>query len=699
MRHRSRWQYGRGLTLTAGLVLSLSGAALSGSAVAAEPVHAKVVRGQDQLRVEVAGAPGYTLDIATDQLRLTTARAGRTVLATTADQAGSLRFTVAGSWHRATRVTEQTWRDGALTLVADTSLPGASVHATVTPEADRYALTWSVRGTATPATRLTLAYDLASAGHWYGHGETRTDRKGPHVHQPWPLETGSVHDPEFGPASYFVVDPFWFTSTATGLYVHTGQTMDVGINAAKDGLGRFTLVPGGEYRSTVFVADTPLEVYRDYVGIVGKPAKSDATYRQYAGVMWNSWAQFYTRVDQASFLAYAERLHRAGLTDHTLQLDDRWESNYGNLTFDPKTFPRPRAMSDRVHALGMDLGLWTTLWINHDSANYAEAAARGYLLASQGDRAKPCQVTWWNGKAGIIDLGNPEARDWYVGRLRNLMKEYRVDGFKFDTRFFDERCAPRPGLDQADYQRLGVELADGFDLQGLGTRVHWTPEAHRVGFATRQVDKGTGWDSLAAAVTQNLAISTLGYPFVETDMTGGSLLQPAPTKEVLVRWAQAAALTPLQNASSSPVEGRDPKTGKPVTYDRETVELYRAALQRHRRLAPYLWTQVRHAVATGDPIMRPLFFDFPTDQRGYTVTDQWMLGPALLAAPVLTAGDRREVFLPAGRWYDAQRRTVVTGPTTLRDYPAPLASAPVFVRLGAPGAGQVIEALTRPAAD
>jgi alpha-glucosidase (family GH31 glycosyl hydrolase) len=538
------------------------------------------------------------------------------------------------------------------------------------------------------ATGLGLQFDLDSAGRWYGHGEASTPAGGPYTDQPWPLDAGQVRDESFGPASYLMIDPFWYTSSAVGLHVDTGSAMDVSINDAADGLGRFTIAEPGTYHATVFVEPTPFDVYRDYIGVVGKPAKSDATYEQFEKPMWNSWAQFYTDVDQASLLEYAEGLHARGLGGHTIQLDDKWESNYGNLTFDPSTFPDPRAMSDRIHAMGFDMGLWITLWINLDSTNYQYAVDHGYLLMSKDDASTPCTVTWWNGTAGIVDVANPAAKAWYEANVRKLMADYGVDGFKFDTRFFDEHCRPAAGLEQKDYQRLGAELADEFDLQGAGIRVHWSG-AQQHGFVVRQVDKGTGWDSLQAAVKQDLAISTIGYPFVETDMIGGSLGQPPPAKEVLVRWAQASSLMPLMYSSTSPLGVRD------VMYDDETVALYRAAIERHERLAPYLWDQVQRALASGDPIMRPLFFDFPADKRTYAVDDEWMLGPAVLAAPVVETGDRRDVYLPAGRWYDVNRDVVVKGPRRLADYRAPLGVGPAFVRLGAKGADDAINALRR----
>ncbi|MFF5277579.1 TIM-barrel domain-containing protein [Streptomyces sp. NPDC000133] len=686
-----------GASLAAALTLTLAG---PGTEAFVQPARADsapqttVTEAADALTLSVPDtptSPGYTIEVSTDgALALTTERAGTPVL-TTAGDTGALRFRSGGAWQHATDVTDWSWKDGVLTLTADSTLDGATVEARVTPAADRYQLDWNVEGT--EPDRLGLAYELASAGHWYGHGEAETPQGGPGTDQPWPLDSGEVEHPSFGPASYHMIDPFWYTASSAGLRVDTDHVMDVAINEGKDGLGRFDVESADPYKATVFVESTPLEVYRDYVGIVGKPKKSDATYEQYAKPVWNSWAQFYTNIDQQKLLDYATDLKDNGLDGHALQLDDKWESNYGNLTFDSKAYPDPKGMSKKIHDLGFDFGLWTTLWINLDSDNYKFAVDKGYLLKDAADTAKPCTVTWWNGTAGIIDLANPDAKAWYVGRIKTLMSDYDIDGLKFDTRFFDDKCAPRDGYKPTDYQRLGTELADEFDLQGVGIRVHWDSTAHQAGFVTRQVDKGTGWDSVRASVSQNLAISTIGYPFVTTDMIGGSGGQPAPEKDVLIRSAQVASLMPLMYSSTSPVDTNDVTTGQKVVYDQETIDLYRAAIKRHERLAPYIWDQVQQTLKTGDPIVRPLFFDFPKDKAGYTVSDQWMLGPAVLAAPQVADKATRTVHLPPGTWYDVNQGTVIRGPKDLKGYGAPLGVTPAFVDLKAPGADKALRAL------
>ena len=638
-----------------------------------------------------AASPGYVVVVRTSPFQITTQRAGSTVMQTTAGVAGSsgpADFYTAAGWATATAVQSSNWHDGVLDLTLATSFTGDTVAYRITPQTGRYRMTWSVQGPAA-VTQVASHYLTASAGHWYGQGEAVTPGGGPYTQQPWPLDSATERDTTMGPAEYLMTDPFWFTQRSTGLWVNTNDVMDVAMNAVQQGVFGYTLTGSTAMDSTVFVESTPRNVYQDYIGITGTPAKSTATPAQYAKPLFNSWAQFYTTVTQASALSWATGLHDAGVPAQTIQIDDGWMSHYGDSTFNSK-FPDPKKLSDQIHAMGYQFGLWETLWINNDATNYAYADQHGYLLKSKSDPSKSCNVNWWNGTAGIVDLANPAAKAWYVGQLQNLEKTYGVNGFKFDTRFFDESCAPYPGHTSLDYLTLGAQMTGQFDQQGAGVRISWTG-SQKYGFVTRQIDKGTGWDSLQAAVAQNLSISTIGYPFVETDMIGGSLGSPPPTKDVLVRWAQAASLMPLMYSSTSPLGVSNPY-GTSV-YDPQTIALYTAAVKTHERLAPYIDKQVARAVKSDEPIMKPLFFNYPADQSTYTIDNEWLLGDSLLAAPMLTDQVSRDIHVPAGKWYDVTHRRVVTGPTNLTGYNANLTQVPTFVRLGTPDSGALIRAL------
>lgn len=621
--------------------------------------------------------PGYALRVATDRLALTTERAGRTVLATAP---GAFRFRIGGDWHTVREVTGSSRLGDTLSITAATDLPSVTVGLRIKLRSDRYDLNWSLSGATADA--LSTAYELNSAGHWYGHGENSDQTV-----QPWPLDSGQLVDTGFSPASYQVVSPFWYTSSATGLRVDTDEPMDVRINSGGNGLGEFTVTGVRTAASTVFVEDSPAEVYRDHIALVGKPERSDTSYEQYATPLWNSWAQLYGEQNQENVLDWARALAGAGLGGHAVQV----EESVIAADFDER-FPDLPGLSKELGRLGFDLGMWTGLYMPETAADFSYAVDNGYLLKDPADSSKPCLFTWWNGRqTGLIDLANPAARQWYTQDLKAQTTESGVAGFKFDTAFFDDRCAPYPGATRADYVKYGALLADEFDQQGAGLRVAWNA-AQDKGFATRTADKPTTFGGLRAAVSANLAVSTIGYPFVETDMIGGSLSYPPPSKEVLARWAQAASLMPLMYASTSPTGVRDATTGEWVGYDRETVGLYRKAIATHERLAPYIWDQVRWTLKTGDPIMRPLFFDFPRDERSYTVADEWMLGPAVLASPQLDAGTTRDIFLPSGIWRDVNRGTLLRGPVTLRGYAAPLGVTPAFVNLKAAGATKALKA-------
>jgi alpha-glucosidase (family GH31 glycosyl hydrolase) len=112
----------------------------------------------------------------------------------------------------------------------------------------------------------------------------------------------------------------------------------------------------------------------------------------------------------------------------------------------------------------------------------------------------------------------------------------------------------------------------------------------------------------------------------------------------------------------------------------------------HGRLASYIDEQVSRATKTGEPIMKPLFFNYPSDQSTYTIADEWLLGDSLLAAPVLADGTTRDVHVPAGQWFDVLNHKVINGPTTLHSYAADLSQTPAFIRLGSPDTGTLMKA-------
>lgn len=120
------------------------------------------------------------------------------------------------------------------------------------------------------------------------------------------------------------------------------------------------------------------------------------------------------------------------------------------------------------------------------------------------------------------------------------------------------------------------------------------------------------------------------------------------------------------------------------SYGPQALEIITAVMEMRERLRPYLHQHLDKASTDGLPAMRPLFLDFPEDQRSWLVEDQMMFGPDVLVAPVLEAGARRRhVYLPAGaEWTHAWSGRSYPGGAVI-DEEAPLHEIPVYLRDGA----------------
>jgi len=88
----------------------------------------------------------------------------------------------------------------------------------------------------------------------------------------------------------------------------------------------------------------------------------------------------------------------------------------------------------------------------------------------------------------------------------------------------------------------------------------------------------------------------------------------------------------------------------PWAFDEEAVDVLRHFTHLKCRLMPYLWAKAQEATTTGLPMMRAMVLEFPHDPGAAPLDLQYMLGEALLVAPVFTESGQVDVYLPPGRW-------------------------------------------------
>ncbi|MGH2523076.1 MAG: TIM-barrel domain-containing protein, partial [Anaerolineales bacterium] len=158
-------------------------------------------------------------------------------------------------------------------------------------------------------------------------------------------------------------------------------------------------------------------------------------------------------------------------------------------------------------------------------------------------------------------------------------------------------------------------------------------------------DNSPHWEHLAASLPMLMNLGLSGMPFVGVDIGG---FFGDTHGELLARWTQAGAFYPF--CRNHAAAGTNPH--EPWAFGPEVESICRKYLELRYRLLPYLYNLFYEATQTGAPIMRPLAWHYPDDPATFNLSDQFLLGPDLLVAPVLAPGLRaRAVYLPKGRWY------------------------------------------------
>ncbi|XP_065335400.1 myogenesis-regulating glycosidase-like [Cloeon dipterum] len=399
--------------------------------------------------------------------------------------------------------------------------------------------------------------------------------------------------------------------------------------------------------------------------------------------IWSTWAKYKADISQLSVVDYATQIVEHGFPASQIEIDDKWESCYGESEFNLEAFPEPKEMVQQLHDLGFHVTLWTHPFVNRICPVFADADVQNYMVQDEGGNSS--QVAWWNGEGGLIDFSNPEAAAWFTGRLLRIKEDYKIDGFKFDCG--DMSYVPANGSlyssrsQPAAFTRAYAEAAARTDsVEGRFSEMRTAFGTQWLGMALRMSDKESVWDDdeglatlIPTLLTQNLA----GYSYVIADMIGGDAYDDVgPDKELFIRWMQVATFMPIMQFSLPPWD-----------FDQETVEIARKLVALHVELADVFYALARQRAASGIPINLPVWWIEPHDSIAQTIDSEFLLGEELLVAPVLERGaTTRDVYLPAGRWregFENLEGAVHEGPKWLRNHSAPLHHLPFFQRLAA----------------
>ena len=167
----------------------------------------------------------------------------------------------------------------------------------------------------------------------------------------------------------------------------------------------------------------------------------------------------------------------------------------------------------------------------------------------------------------------------------------------------------------------------------------------------------------------------------ETDAPGDSTPSNFTGSELLLRWVQFGALSPIMRTHCGGCERR------PWMFPFHFEEL-RDAYRLRNALSPYIYTESRRAYDTAITLLHPVYYDAPTGHpEAYSFDHQYMFGEQILAAPIsLIVGptancSSRAVWLPPGSWSRWDGSEVLHGPAVdTQDYT--LREIPMYVRAG-----------------
>ncbi len=367
------------------------------------------------------------------------------------------------------------------------------------------------------------------------------------------------------------------------------------------------------------------------------------------------------------------------------------------FTWNSSKFPDPRALNDKFQAQGMHLVANIKPCLLDDHPDYEEVRTKGGFIRDA-DSGQPVQEQFWDGVGAHLDFSNPLDIAWWQDGLRKQVLAYGFNAGWNDNNEYGvmDDAAQCHGFGQAlpmhRARPLHALLMTRATFEAQRQRLHEQGRQEAVFTVTRaggpgiqryaqtwSGDNSTSWETLRWNIRTGLQMSLSGMFNVGHDV--GGFAGPVPDPELFLRWVQACCLNPRMVMNSWKADG----TVNLPWMHLSVTEHVLAAIQLRYRLLPYIWSLFELAGQRHEPIIRPTFYDFPDDDRCFQDCDDFMLGQALLVAPVVQAGaTSRSVYLPNGpvAWFDFHTGVrFEAGREHLIDYP--LDRLPLFARAGA----------------
>jgi alpha-glucosidase (family GH31 glycosyl hydrolase) len=393
-----------------------------------------------------------------------------------------------------------------------------------------------------------------------------------------------------------------------------------------------------------------------------------------------------TAYTAAQALSEIEEFRKRGIPLDMLGLEPGWHDHAYPTSFewDKGRFPDPKGFLTRLGELHVRANLWFNPFVSPTAPLYQK------LLPHAGSHLV------WNGI--VPDYSLAEARKIFADHLREKvvgLSPRALGGFKVDeVDGYDHWLWPDLAMFPSGHdgeqlrqtygllvQRLIMDLYRGINRRTLGQVRGTNGGASSFPFVI--YNDNYAFDEYITAVANSAFAGVLWSP----EVRGGE-------GEDMLRRIQAVCFSPLALFNGW-------ATSTKLWTHAEVAGPIRDAIKLRMRLLPYWYTTFAQSHYEGTPVVRPMplvaGFDAKDAQqagrldatanpyaigRAVEVKDQYMVGDALLVAPIAPGVPTRKVVLPAGKWFDFTTGRLAGAGETIEIAPS-LADTPIFVRDGA----------------
>ncbi|MEQ1851203.1 MAG: glycoside hydrolase family 31 protein [Chthoniobacteraceae bacterium] len=404
----------------------------------------------------------------------------------------------------------------------------------------------------------------------------------------------------------------------------------------------------------------------------------------------------------AEFRALRENFEKFDIPVSALWFDIDYMDEYRVFTWDRVDLPDPAKLNRELKSAGIRAVTIVDPGVKLEQGYpiYESGTKSGIFCKTASGRDYVGRV--WPGDTVFPDFATKAARDWWAGHFAKFIKDAALDGVWLDMN------DPATGWSATEDMRFecGTVAHGAYHNQygHLMAKASWQALRKldrnarpflltRSGFAGTQRysaiwtgDNVSNWEHLRMSIPCTINLGLSGVAFNGPDVGG---FCGHTDEELITRWYQAGFLFPFfRNHTTAHTKEQEPWNFGP-----QCLARIRDAIHTRYRLMPYLYNCFFAHHLTGDPVLRPLLYDF--DSPAFeNLDDEFMVGDSILMAPIVERADagrsvvmhgvrrqQRHVALPDGWWFDLRAGEWIPGGRTIL-CSACLDEVPIFIRDG-----------------